>query len=99
MIGDDLPECFNVAPLTKEEAYSIRALQAGEANPYQQALALSAIIKKVCRTYDISFVPGAADQSNFLEGRAFTGKYLMKVLKIDGTGLDAMCVQEKQNGR
>ena len=76
------PNCFNVAKVTKEEHRALRALRTGEATPGQQGMALALITNKISRTHDVLFVPGAADESAFLAGRAFVGSQVLKLLNI-----------------
>ena len=90
------PESFKTVSLSKEEMYAIRALEAGEADPYRQRMALSAILKKLCRTYDCHFVPDSDRQTVFLEGRGFVGQQILKVLRLDPNALREM-EEEKRN--
>lgn len=77
----DTPVCFDVFPeLDKQDMEALRAVADGEADGYQQKLALAVIVNKFCRTHDVSFVPGAADQSTFLAGRAFVGSRILLAL-------------------
>lgn len=75
-------ECFQVAQVTEEEHVALKMLRAGEADSYQQVLALKVITSQFARTHDILFIPGAADQSAFLAGRAFVGLQILKHLNI-----------------
>lgn len=74
------PQCFDTATITKKDREALKALQNGEADEYQQKLVLSVIVKKIARTHDVVFIPGAADQSSFLSGRAFVGQQIIKYL-------------------
>jgi len=80
--------CFIVAKLTKDEVLALKALATGEADPYQQSLALHVITNKFSRPHDLLFVPGQADQSAFLNGRAFVGMQILKYLNIPIGKLD-----------
>lgn len=94
-----VPEAFKVERPNNLEMYAIRALEGGEANPEQQRLALSAIIKKLSRTYDVHFVPNSPDETNFLEGRAFVGQNILKILRLDPNALRELAKEENQNAR
>lgn len=83
-------QAFQSGALNKQEIYAIRMLETGEANSAQQALALSVILKKLCRVYDVHFVPGEPDVSVFLAGRGFVGQEIMKLLRLDPTQLHNM---------
>ena len=76
------PQCFTVAKLTKEEGLALKALRDGVADPYQQSLALHVITNKFSRPHDLLFVPGQADQTAFLNGRAFVGMQILKYLNV-----------------
>jgi hypothetical protein len=92
------PEAFKVPALSNREMWAIRMLEEGTADPHNQRLALSAILSKLCRTYDIHFVPESERETAFLEGRGFVGQQITKVLRIDPNALNAMTEEEK-NGR
>lgn len=87
------PESLRTESLDKQEMYALRALQEGNADAYQQQLALSVVLKKFCRTYDLAFVPGKADESAFLAGRQFPGQQIMKYLRLNPT-----LIEEMKNG-
>lgn len=73
--------CFHVAKLDKEEAAALKALGKGEAQAWEQTLALSVICNKFARPHDLTFIPNERDQSSFMSGRAFVGMEILKVLK------------------
>lgn len=83
-----IPECFTCKTLTKEEHEALKLLNKGEANPYQQRLALSVIVNKFCRTHNLMYVPGSFDQTTFFNGRAFVGNEILKHLNIPVGQLD-----------
>jgi hypothetical protein len=85
-----VPEAFKTPGITKREILAIRSLEDGTADPYLQRLALSCILKKLCRTYDPHFVPGKPDETNFLQGRGFVGQEIVKLLRIDAAALKEM---------
>jgi len=89
------PEAFKVQALTNREAWAIRMLEEGTADPHNQRLALSAILTKLCRAYDCHFVPGAPDETAFLEGRGFVGQQITKVLRMDPNALNQYSKEEK----
>lgn len=74
--------CFQTGKLAKEEVHAIKQCYAGNATPHEQRLALAVICNKLARAHDISFVPGAADESNFLAGRAFVGARVLKIINV-----------------
>lgn len=76
------PQCFKYQLLTKEEHTALKLLYAGEANSYQQRLALKVIVNNFARSHDNCFVPGEADQSNFIAGRAFVGQQILLHLNL-----------------
>lgn len=84
-----VPEAFKTPTLTKQEMYALRSLEEGNADPYSQRLALSAVLK-ICRTYDCHFVPNSDRETAFLEGRGFVGQQILKVLRLDPNALRAM---------
>lgn len=84
------PQSLRVEDLDKHEMYALRALEEGNADAAQQRLALAVILKKFCRTYDLAFVPGKADESAFLAGRQYPGQQIMKYLKLNPTQLKAL---------
>lgn len=92
------PEAFKTVHLSKREMYAIRQLEAGEADSDTQRVALSAILKKICRTYDMHFVPECDRQTAFLEGRGFVGQTILKVMRLDPNELNAI-KEENSNGR
>lgn len=73
------PQCFTTPELTEDEITAIKAVSTGTADAYQQRLAFVTILKKLSRSYDQHFVPGAADQTTFLSGRAFVGQQMLKI--------------------
>lgn len=75
-------ECFQCADLHKEEHQALKALSKGEATEYQQRLALKVIVNIFSRSHDMLFIPGAPDQTVFMNGRAFVGQKILKYLNI-----------------
>ncbi len=66
----------------KEQARAIKALSEGTATGVQQRLALSCILKDISRCYDVTFVPGKPDESAYLQGRAFVGLEIVRMIKL-----------------
>ena len=89
------PECFKVPALSNMEVYALRALESGEATPHEQRLALAAILKKLCRSYDQHFVPESDRETVFLEGRGFVGQQILKFLRLDANQLKALTEDRK----
>ena len=89
--------CFDTEPLDRQERSAFKALSKGEASAHQQQLILSVIVKKFARTDDATLIPGAPDQNTFLQGRAFVGQRIRKVLSqpVDGP---APTTEGKPNG-
>ena len=79
---------MDVPRLDEDEVIALKALYAGEADSWQQRLALSVITGKFCRSHDILFVPGEPDQTAFMNGRAFPGMQILKVVKVPIGRLD-----------
>lgn len=79
---------MDVPRLDEDEVVALKALYAGEAEPWQQKLALSVITAKFCRAHDILFVPGEPDQTAFMNGRAFPGMQILKYIKVPIGRLD-----------
>lgn len=77
-----MENCFRITELDRQEIESIKALGAGEATEFQQRLALKVIVNKFCRSHDLLFVPGDTHQTAFLNGRAFPGMQILKILNV-----------------
>jgi hypothetical protein len=82
--------------LTKDEHGALRALQAGEATPYQQTQALHVIVNKFSRSHDVLFIPGSRDESSFLSGRGFVGQNILKYLKLPVGRLPTLDPKEEE---
>jgi len=70
-------------PLSEYEVHSLRALEAGEANPHQQTTALAVIVQVLSGAYDLEYIPGSPEGSSFRGGRSFVGKEIIKILRVD----------------
>ena len=68
--------CFGVPRLSRQDHEAIRALYNGEASESQQRLALEVIVKKFAQPQDLLFVPGAPDETGFVNGRAFVASQI-----------------------
>ena len=75
-------ECLRCPDLNKQEHAAIKALGKGEADEFQQRLALKVIVNTFSRTHDLCYVPDSQDQSTFISGRAFVGQKILKYLNI-----------------
>ncbi len=71
------------APFSLPQAYAIQAMQRGEATPEQQIMALDWILNPLCRTYDMSYRPDSARDTDFAEGRRSVGLQIIKVIKTN----------------
>ena len=96
---DKTPQAFRIPSLTVYEVQAIRALEVGEADAFQQRLALDCILKKLCRVYDVHFVPDCDRSSVFLEGRGFVGQNLLKFMRLQPEALKALYTEESKNAR
>lgn len=74
----DGPICFQYQKLERNEVIAIRAVNAGEASPDQQALAMRVIVKNLSNTHDLAYVPGSPHDSAFMAGRQFVGYQILK---------------------
>jgi len=78
---DTKPVEFQSARLKKSEVYAIKNLYDGKASEYEQRLALTVIVNKLSRTHDVLYIPDRPEASAFLNGRAFVGMEILKLLK------------------
>lgn len=76
--------------------YALQALQLGEANKDQQQIALDFLIKELCGTYQMTYIPDSERDSNFAEGKRWVGNQLIKLIKL--TGQQIQDVLDKQKG-
>lgn len=81
-IDDHAP--WKPAPFDPADAAAFQALQRGNATADQQKRALDWLVKKACRTYDLSYRPGADGErdTNFAEGQRSIGLQVVKLLNI-----------------
>lgn len=68
--------------LTKEEIIAIKVVWAGKASPYQQRLALEAIIDRIAEKDRQSYYGGPSGDRDtaFAEGRRFVGTQIVTVI-------------------
>lgn len=92
------PVCFQEGKVTSDAIRALRALESGEANAYQQRLALQTIITGLCGTYQTTFIPGNPDQTTFMQGRTFPGERILHYLRLDPGKLRELEEEEKRNG-
>ncbi len=82
------PPCFRmIQPITEHDINAIKELAKGKASEHQQVLALRCIMNTISGAYDVPFVPGHTDQTNFREGRAFVGNRIDRIIRTDITTL------------
>ena len=93
------PVCFREDRVSAQQVRALRSLEEGTAGPYEQKLALKTILDNFCGTYQQSFVPGAPDQSTFMQGRAFPGQRILHYLKLDPTKLKEIEEEDKTHAR
>jgi hypothetical protein len=85
--------------LTKDEVIALQCLHRGEANEYQQRLALKVIVNDFSRAQDALYIPGSFDQTAFLNGRAFVGQRILKYINIPVGKLDESYAQPSVSER
>ncbi len=68
---------------TNADIAAIQALHRGEADAYQQRRALNWIINTACATYDLSYWPDSARDTDFALGRQFVGQQLVKLTLLN----------------
>jgi hypothetical protein len=71
-----------------EDAYALRALQAGTATQSQQQRALKWIIE-AAGTYDQAYRPGSSRDTDFACGMQHVGKQIVKLLNLSITAITA----------
>jgi len=76
----DAVKCYDREPLDELEVRALKSLYRGDADPYQQRLALQVIVNKFARLSQPAFVPGDPGQGAFLAGRQFVALMLMDTI-------------------
>jgi len=65
----------------KHEHEALKNLSKGVATDYQQKAALKYIVEALCRTHDLLYIPNSFDETAFINGRAFVGQNITRILK------------------
>lgn len=76
-----IAEPWKPTPFDDADAYAIQALAHGKPSEDQAKRALDFIINSICATYDQSYRPASARDSDFAEGKRYVGLTLVKMLK------------------
>jgi hypothetical protein len=76
--------------------YALKALQAGEATKDQQQIALDFLIKHLCGTYDMSYIPDSPRDTDFAEGKRWVGNQMIKLIKLTGEEIEAVRQAERK---
>lgn len=69
--------------------YALKALQTGDATKDQQQIALDFLIKNLCGTYEMTYMPDSQRDSDFAEGKRWVGNQMIKLLKLTGEEIDS----------
>jgi hypothetical protein len=77
-------------PVTREIAHALRALTAGTATEYQQKTALQWLVEVAAMTYDMTYMPDSARDSDFAQGRRFVGLQIVKLLNLTPQQLEKL---------
>lgn len=73
--------CLQVRQPNKHEHEALKNLSVGTATEYQQKLALKYIVDSLCRANDLLYIPDSFDGTAFINGRAFVGQNITRILK------------------
>lgn len=73
--------CLQVRQPHKHEHEALKNLSDGTATEYQQKLALKYIVDSLCRAHDLLYVPNSFDETAFINGRAFVGQNIVRIIK------------------
>jgi hypothetical protein len=90
-------DVFDVPALERHELVALQMCfdEKENAEPEQQAIAIRAIIGKIC-LYDIqAYQVGSFDETAFLNGRVFVGKEILRQCRAPIGEMDAQLKQEK----
>jgi len=68
--------------LEEIELYALKAVAKGDADEFQQRLAIEVIVNKFSRTHDLTYVEGSFDGTAFLGGRSFVGQLILKCINV-----------------
>lgn len=91
-------DVYQVPELDRHELVALQMCfdENENANPEQQAIAIKAIISKIC-VYDIQcYQAGSFDETAFLNGRVFVGKEIFRQLRQPVGDLDAQQQEKTQ---
>jgi len=75
-------QCFTARNPTKAEASAFKKLMDGTAESHQQQAALRYLVDVLCRPHDMLYLPGEPEATAFLNGRAFVGQKILKMIKV-----------------
>lgn len=83
---------LDAAKFSKQEAFALRALQAGIANENQQKLALKWIVEAACRTYHPEFIAEDANgrKTAYASGRRGVGLSIVSILNLSNEALELL---------
>ena len=65
------------------DAYALQSLAQGKAPAHLQQRALKFIVEKLCGTYDLTYFPDSARDSDFAQGKRFPGLQIVKLLNLN----------------
>ena len=82
MNENKIKKSWRIPSITKAETIAIQALNKGNANESQQALALKCIIEKMCGYYDEPFHPESERFTNLYLGRRNVAAQIMKEIAM-----------------
>ena len=85
---------FKCRKPSKAEANAFKRLYEGTAQPHQQQMALKYLVDALCRPHDMLYLPGDPESTAFLNGRAFVGQKILKLIKVP---IGKLALQEDNN--
>jgi hypothetical protein len=83
-------KAWKPCPVTKDIAYALRAVSEGNASEFQQVQAMRWIIETAAMTYDLTYMPDSARDSDFAQGRRFVGLQIVKLLNLSPQQLEKL---------
>lgn len=89
--------CFKSRRPTKEEVQAFKAQYKGEATSRQQALVLDFVINALGRSHDLLYIPESPEQTAFINGRAFVGQKVLKMIKVPIGKLELLQEEKAEN--
>ncbi len=84
---------WHPAAYTPDEVYALQNLERGQANEVQQKLALNFIVRRLCGTYDNTFMPDSDRETVFAEAKRHVGLELVKLINMPRAFVEAMRVK------